>query len=51
MLGPTRALLQTLYMPGVIASFPVVKSLGTDIKVATGEPSIVPMGIIVVKPF
>jgi len=51
MLGLARALLQTLYMPGVIALFPAVKSLGTDIIVAAGETSIVPLAVIVVKPF
>ena len=38
-------------MPGVIASLPAVKSLGTDIEVAAGETSIVPTGVIVIKPF
>jgi len=40
--GLARALLQTLYMLEVIASLPVVKSLGADIEVAAGETSIVP---------
>jgi len=51
MLGPTRVLLQIPYMFGVIASFPAVKSLGTDIEVAAGETSIVIVAVIVVKPF
>jgi len=49
MLGPARALLQTLYMPGVIALFPAIEGLGRD-AIAAGETSIVIVAVIVVKP-
>jgi len=49
MLKPMRAILQTLYMPGVIAHFPAVESLGRDAKVATGKPGSMIMGTIVIK--
>jgi len=51
MLGPTRVLLQALYMLGVIAALPTVEGLGRNVKVAAGETSIVPMGMVIVKPF
>jgi hypothetical protein len=51
MLGPTRVLLQPRQILGVAASLPAVKSLGADIIVAAGETSIVPMGMVIVKPF
>ncbi len=38
-------------MPGVIAPLPAVESLWADIEGAAGEMSIVPTGIVVVKPF
>ena len=38
-------------MPGVIAHFPAVESLGRDAKVAVGKLGILIMGIIVIKPF
>jgi len=43
MLGPMRALLQTLYMPGVIALFPAIEGLGRDAIIAAGETGIVSM--------
>jgi len=49
--GPVGTVLQACYMPGVIASLPAVKSLGTDIEVTTGEASIATTGVIVIKPF
>ena len=51
MSGTMRAVLQTLYMPGVIASLPAIKGLRADVKVAAGKTSIVSMGVIVIKPF
>jgi len=45
------AILQALQMVGIIAPFPPVKGLRTDAEVATGAPSIVAMGALVVKPF
>ena len=48
--GPVGMILQTFYMPGVIASLPAIKSLGTDIEVAAGEASIVPTIVIIIKP-
>jgi len=46
-----RAVFQARYIPGIIASLPAIKGLRTDIKVTTGETSIVIMGIVVIKPF
>ncbi len=51
MSGPMGTVLQAGYLLGVIALLPPVEGLGADIKVAAGETSIVPTGIIVVKPF
>ena len=48
--GTVGMILQTFYMPGVIASLPAIKSLGTDIEVAAGEASIVPTIVIIIKP-
>jgi len=33
----------------VIASLPAIEGLGTDTKIATGKPSIVTTGVIVIK--
>ena len=49
--GTMGAILQTLYMLGVVALFPAVEGLRRDAKVATGEAGIVIMGFVVVKPF
>ncbi len=49
MLRPIGTILQTLYMPGVIAHFPAVESLGRDAEVAAGEPGILIIGTIVIK--
>ncbi len=38
-------------MPGVIAPLKAVESLWADIEVTAGETSIVPTGVVVVKPF
>ncbi len=51
MLGPMGTLLQTCYMPGVIASLPTVKSLWRDAKVAAGKAGIVSMRVVAIKPF
>ncbi len=48
--GPVGTILQTGYMPGVIASLPAVKSLRADIEVAAGEASIVTSAVVVIKP-
>jgi hypothetical protein len=45
------AILQALQMVGIIAPFPPVKGLRTDAEVATGESSVVMVGVVVVKPF
>jgi hypothetical protein len=45
------AILQALQMVGIIAPFPPAKGLRTDAKVATGESSVVMVGVVVVKPF
>jgi len=45
------AILKALQMVRVIAAFPAVESLRADPEVATGKPSIVVMGVVVIKPF
>ena len=50
MLGTVRTVLQALQMPEIIASLPAVKGLGADIKMAAGEASIVPTGVLIIKP-
>jgi hypothetical protein len=44
------AILQALYLPGVIAHFAAGESLERNAKVAAGEPGILIMGIVVIKP-
>ncbi len=51
MLGPVRTVLKACYIPRIIASLPAVEGLRADATVATGESSIVPTGVVVVKPF
>jgi len=48
--GPMGTVLQTGYMPGVIAPLPAVKSLRADAKIAGGKPGIVPTAVVVIKP-
>jgi hypothetical protein len=48
--GPVGTILQTGFMPGVIASLPAVKSLRADIEVAAGEASIATTRVIIIKP-
>jgi len=38
-------------MLGVIASHSAVKGLRADIEIMAGKPSLVTMGVIVIKPF
>jgi len=38
-------------MPGIIAPFPAIKSLGGYIEVTVGKSGIVVVGIVVIKPF
>jgi hypothetical protein len=45
------AILQTLYMLGVVALFPAVQGLRRDIEVTAGKSGIVAVGIVVIKPF
>ncbi len=49
--GPVGTVLQTGYMPGVIASLPPIEGLWGDAKVAAGEASITATRLLVVKPF
>ena len=49
--GTMGAVLQTLYMLGVVALFPVVEGLRRDIEVTAGKSGIVAVGIILIKPF
>ena len=49
--GTMGAVLQTLYMLGVVALFPAVEGLRRDVEVAAGKPGIVVAGIVVIKPF
>ena len=51
MLRAVRMVLQAFQAGRIIASLPAVKSLRTDVKVATGETGIVTMGVVVIKPF
>ncbi len=38
-------------MVRIIAAFPAIEGLWTDAKVATGEPSIVTVRMVVIEPF
>jgi len=49
--GTMGAILQTLYMLGVVALVPAVQGLRRDIEVTAGKSGIVAVGIVVIKPF
>ena len=38
-------------MPGIVAAPPAIEGLWRDAKIAAGEAGIVPMGVVVIKPF
>jgi hypothetical protein len=42
---------QTTEIIGSVAPFPAIKGLRADAEVAAGEPSIIAMGAIIIKPF
>ena len=46
--GTMGAILQTLYMVGVVAFFPAVEGLRRDVEVAAGKSGIVVVGIVAV---
>jgi len=49
--GAMGAILQALYMLGVVALFPAVEGLRRDIEVAAGKSGIVVVETVVIKPF
>ncbi len=51
MFGAMGAVLQALQMAGIKTPLPPIECLRTNPEVTTGEPSIVVMGVIVVKSF
>ena len=49
--GTMGAILQILYMLGVVALVPAVEGLRRDIEVTAGKSGIVAVEIVVIKPF
>ena len=43
--------LQTLQMVGIVALLPAVEGLWGDAEIATGKAGVMPMRVVVIKPF